>query len=494
MNAQFTGMRKWVELSVCVALLLASGSAQAATVLQLQPIATGVPNVTYVTNAGDGSGRLFITLQDGRIVVFDGTQVLPTPFLDIRALVSTGGERGLFSVAFHPNYAINGFFFIDYTDVNGDTVVARYSVSVNPNIANPNSAVIVLAQQQPFANHNGGQLQFGPDGFLYIGMGDGGSAGDPFNNAQNLGAILGKMLRIDVDSAVPYAIPPGNPFVGVQGARGEIWALGLRNPWRFTFDRLTGDMFIADVGQDMWEEADFQPASSLGGENYGWRFMEGNHCFNPPAACTDGTLSLPILEYSHLAGGCSITGGYRYRGVDFPEIFGIYFFADFCSGLISGAVPDGLGGWTVVPMLDTAFAITTFGEDEAGELYLGHSSPVDGTIYRVTTVSTLAAITLQAPADLSVLTSPPTFAWTPDGGTNNGFAVDLSLTTAFTPFWSTRENLRMTITATSWAMPIAVWNRIPAGRQVFWRVRGADLSQQPLSVITSGQVRSFVKQ
>ena len=350
--------------------------------IKVEPIVTGLANPVAITHSGDGLGRLFIVLQTGQILVYDGTQVLPVPFLDISSLVSTGGERGLLSVAFHPNYAANGLFYVNYTDKQGDTVIAQYAVSDDPNIAASDSAVILLTIAQPFSNHNGGELQFGPDGYLYIGMGDGGSAGDPQNNAQNLGTLLGKMLRIDVNNGVPYTIPPDNPFVGDPEARDEIWALGLRNPWRFSFDRLTGDLFIADVGQNDWEEVDFQPANSPGGENYGWRLMEGNHCFNPPTDCNDGTLTLPILEYDHSL-GCSITGGYRYRGTQIPQLEGTYIFGDFCSGRIWGAKEDSSGGWSTIELLDTDFLITAFGEDEAGEIYFIHYDPSDGAIYRI---------------------------------------------------------------------------------------------------------------
>jgi glucose/arabinose dehydrogenase len=320
--------------------------------IKVEPIVTGLANPVAITHSGDGSGRLFIVLQTGQILVYDGSQVLPVPFLDISTLVSTGGERGLLSVAFHPNYATNGLFYVNYTDTQGDTVIAQYTVSDDPNIADPDSAAILLTIAQPFSNHNGGQLQFGPDGYLYIGVGDGGSAGDPDDNAQNLGTLLGKMLRIDVDSGVPYTIPPDNPFVGDPEARDEIWAFGLRNPWRFSFDRLTGDLFIGDVGQDSWEEVNFQTATSSGGENYGWRLMEGNQCFNPPTDCNDGTLTLPILEYNHSL-GCSITGGYRYRGTQIPQLEGTYVVGDFCSGRIWGANDAGSGGWSAIELLDT---------------------------------------------------------------------------------------------------------------------------------------------
>jgi glucose/arabinose dehydrogenase len=334
----------------------------------LTPVATGLSSPLGVLSAPDGSGRLFIVQQGGQIRIFDGQQVRSTPFLNISSLVSCCNERGLLGLAFHPQYSSNGFFYINYTNKAGNTVVARYTVSPDPNIANPNSAQIVISIDQPSSNHNGGQLQFGPDGFLYIGMGDGGGSGDPDNRAQNLSDLLGKMLRIDVDGTPPYSIPADNPFVGTPGARAEIWAYGLRNPWRFSFDRLTGDLFIADVGQNQWEEIDLQPAASAGGENYGWRRMEGNHCFNPSTGCNDGTLTLPILEYDHSL-GCSVTGGYRYRGTRFAGMRGVYFFADYCSGQIWGAT-DNSGVMTRFDFIDTDFSITSFGEDESGELYV----------------------------------------------------------------------------------------------------------------------------
>ena len=252
--------------------------------LTLKPIITGVNRPVAVTHAGDGSGRLFVTLQAGQIIIYDGEEVLPTPFLDILSLVGCCGERGLLSAAFHPNYASSGFFFVNYTNNSGDTVIARYSVSSDPNLADPDSAVILMTISQPFSNHNGGQLNFGADGYLYIGMGDGGSAGDPGDRAQDPAELLGKMLRIDVDGALPYGIPPTNPFIGDPSTRDEIWALGLRNPWRFSFDRLTGDLFIADVGQGSREEVSFQHRSSPGSENYGWRRSVLTH---PPPVTTD---------------------------------------------------------------------------------------------------------------------------------------------------------------------------------------------------------------
>lgn len=377
-------------VSVAILVLLVSEASIAAVNIAVKLVATGLAAPVAITHAGDGSGRLFITLQSGQIVIYNGAQILATPFLDIRGLISAGGEQGLLSAAFHPNYVGNGFFYVSYTDAAGDSVIARYSVSVDPNKADSASGVVLLTIAQPFTNHNGGQLQFGPDGYLYISIGDGGSGGDPQNNGQNLGTLLGKILRIDVDGGAPYAIPPDNPFVGTAGALNEIWAWGLRNPWRFSFDRLTGDLLIGDVGQSSWEEIDFQPANSAGGENYGWRLMEGNNCFNPPTNCNDGTLTLPILQYDHTLGRCSVTGGYRYRGSANPDLDKIYFYGDYCTGEIWGAQEDGMGGWTTTELLDTSFLISTFGEDEAGELYVAQFSSPNGAIYQIVQTNSTA--------------------------------------------------------------------------------------------------------
>lgn len=334
-----------------------------------------------ITHAGDGSGRLFITEQSGTIKIFSGTSVRERPFLDIRNLVLAGGERGLLSVAFHPDYARNGFFFVNYTDrPGGHTIVARYSASSgDPNVADPASRIQIIRIEQPFSNHNGGQLQFGPDGFLYIGMGDGGAGGDPGNRAQNLLELLGKMLRLDVDRGLPYTIPADNPFLNRNDARHEIWASGLRNPWRFSFDRQTGDMFIGDVGQNAFEEISFQPASSRGGENYGWRRMEGLHCFNPSTGCNQEGLVLPIIEYPQTDGSCSVTGGYRYRG-RFSSLRGLYIYGDYCSGKIWGASQGSDGRWTTTLLLQTSLNISSFGEDESGELYV---ADLNGNVYRL---------------------------------------------------------------------------------------------------------------
>ncbi|MCU0479114.1 MAG: PQQ-dependent sugar dehydrogenase [Chloroflexi bacterium] len=348
----------------------------------LRAVASGLDRVVALAHAGDGSSRLFVVEQPGRIRILDGAQARPAPFLDISTLVSCCGERGLLSAAFHPQYATNGAFYVYYTNTNGDLVLARYRVSADANVADPASGAILLTIPHPgYANHNGGHVAFGADGRLYLSTGDGGGGGDPDGNAQDLGSLLGKVLRLAVDGGAGYSVPPDNPFVSTPGARPEIWAYGLRNPWRIAFDRRTDDLFIADVGQGSREEIDFEPAGA-GGRNYGWVRMEGSLCYRPSTGCNDGTLTLPVLEYSH-ALGCSVTGGYRYRGRSAAGLDGAYLFGDYCSGRVWGGIQDGAGAWSSVELVDTAYNITTFGEDESGELYLvayGASS----TIYRIT--------------------------------------------------------------------------------------------------------------
>jgi glucose/arabinose dehydrogenase len=288
-------------------------------------------------------------------------------------------------LAFHPDFSSNGFFFFFYIDLHGNTVIARYKAASGSDTADASSATLVLTFDQPFGNHNGGQLAFGPDGFLYISTGDGGGGGGASNNAQNLGSPLGKILRIDVDKGSSYAIPSTNPFVNRENVKGEIWVYGLRNPWRFSFDRQTNALFIGDVGQENIEEIDLLPGNSRGGENFGWRLMEGSECFNPSSGCNDGALQLPILEYSHAGANCSVVGGYRYRGKEFPFMDGIYFFGDFCSGRIWGAGNE-QGSWEMRQLLDTSLSISTFGEDEKGETYIGHLNSGqndNGSIYRL---------------------------------------------------------------------------------------------------------------
>ncbi|MCS7222642.1 MAG: PQQ-dependent sugar dehydrogenase [Anaerolineae bacterium] len=342
---------------------------------------SGFQQPVYVAHAGDAN-RLFVVERVGRIQLIKRGQTQSQPFLDITDRVgSTGSEQGLLSVAFPPDFAVSGVFYVNYTDRRGDTVIVRYRVLADdPNQGDPTSEQILLQIDQPAENHNGGQLQFGPDGYLYIGMGDGGRAGDPWGNAQNLNVLLGKLLRIDVSAPEAYAIPPDNPFIGQPEARPEIWALGLRNPWRFSFDRATGDLFIADVGQNKYEEVNFQPAESLGGENYGWDRMEGSHCFEPATGCDPSGLVLPIAEYDH-SQGCSITGGYVYRGTRYPSLVGIYFFGDYCSGRIWGLRREPSGQWRMELLLKSSVQISSFGEDAAGEIYVvGYS---DGKIYHL---------------------------------------------------------------------------------------------------------------
>jgi len=342
-------------------------------------VASGLQAPVDITHAGDGSGRLFVVEQPGRIRVIKQGALLSVPFLDITSLVLYGGERGLLGLAFHPNYAQNGYFYVNYTrQTDGATVVARYRVSTNnPDVADSASAATLLVIPQPYANHNGGCLKFGPDGYLYIAVGDGGSGGDPQNYAQNKESLLGKLLRIDVNGGNPYAIPTDNPFVNQPGA-DEIWALGLRNPWRISFDRLTGDLYIADVGQNAWEEVNFQAANAAGGLNYGWRCREGAHPYNTSPPCNDpnflATLIDPFTEYSH-SEGRSITGGFVYRGTRYPDLYGIYFFADYVNGKIWSIkkLSDAPLTWSSRTLeLDADFNISTFGEGEDGELYVAN--------------------------------------------------------------------------------------------------------------------------
>ncbi|MDQ4058148.1 MAG: PQQ-dependent sugar dehydrogenase [Actinomycetota bacterium] len=334
--------------------------------LGLEPVAGGLDSPLGVAHAGDGSGRLFIVEQTGTIRVMRDGEVLDEPFLDVSEAIVAGGEQGLLGLAFHPDFARNGRFFIDYTDVNGDTVVAEVAVSEDPDRADEDSVRALLQVDQPYANHNGGQLAFGPDGFLYVAMGDGGSAGDPENNGQNTDVLLGKLLRLDVDSGDPYGIPDDNPFANGGGAP-EIWAYGLRNPWRFSFDSQTGDLWIADVGQGEFEEVNRRPANA-GGLNYGWDRMEGLECY-AGEDCDPAGKIVPISGYNHDS-GCSVTGGYVYRGKDFPELRGGYFFGDYCSGLIWAIDAATRGFAEPVELMASGLSISSFGLDEAGELYL----------------------------------------------------------------------------------------------------------------------------
>jgi cysteine-rich repeat protein len=349
---------------------------QAGTSVASVRVASGLSSPVYVTAPPRDVSRLFIVEQTGRIRILKWGTLLATPFLDVSAKVSCCGERGLLSMAFDPNYASNGRFYVSYTNTSGNSVVSRFQVSVNPDIAST-TETILLTQVQPFSNHNGGQLQFGPDGLLYISFGDGGSSGDPLGNGQSLVTLLGKLLRIDVSGGGAYTVPGSNPFAGATPGLDEIWAYGFRNPWRFSFDRATGDLYTGDVGQNAFEEIDFQPVSSPGGENYGWNTMEGLHCFNPSSGCDQTGLTLPVVEYGHGI-GCSVTGGYVYRGCAMPDLRGRYFYADYCSAFVKSFVIS--AGVATGKRDDTAElapggglsidSVSSFGEDARGELYI----------------------------------------------------------------------------------------------------------------------------
>lgn len=384
-------LRLFVVFALAVAGAALPATAQLANVQYtfsvdtVNPIASNLARPIGLVNAGDGSGRLFIVLQGGEIRIWDGAAVLPTAFLT--RSVSCCDERGLLGLAFHPDYENNGFFFVYYTNAVGDVTVSRYSVSAgDPNVADSTPELILFTEPHPETNHNGGQLAFGPDGYLYIALGDGGGSGDdhpPIGNGQNLDTRLGKLLRLDVDGGVPFAVPASNPFVGQPNVNDEIWAWGLRNPWRFSFDRLSGDLIIADVGQGSWEEVDFQVAGYTGGQNYGWRRMEGAHCFNPASGCDTGNLVYPILEYSHSL-GCSITGGYRLRKAG-DRADGDYFYADYCSGRVWAANRYCGGNWRTLEVADLTFNVPSFGEGEDGSVYVVRAGITTGAVYRLVT-------------------------------------------------------------------------------------------------------------
>ncbi len=376
--------------------------------VQLVRVAEGLVDPTNITNAGDGSGRIFVIQRTGQIRIIDQSgALLEEPFLDISQIVKIDHqEQGLLGQAFHPNYAENGLFYIYYSDfrTNGDHFLVEYKVSADdPNKADPESGRVLLSEEDPYTNHNGGTLKFGPDGYLYLSIGDGGAAGDPYDNAQDLSSILGKILRIDVnhEGQEPYQIPADNPFanagvlesqVGNQlaqtneyhpDARPEIWAYGLRNPWQFSFDSTNGDLYIADVGQNRWEEVNYQEGGTPGGQNYGWDKLESAHCYPPAASAAPGTPVpadtestcqpfgvAPVAEYNHDDGSCSITGLGVYRGTAAPTLDGIYFNADYCSGKFWGLARDDVGAWVYQELLDTELLPTAAGEDEAGELYI----------------------------------------------------------------------------------------------------------------------------
>ena len=368
----------------------ASGASEsAASGVRLARVKSGLGDALLATAAPGQANRLYIVQQSGKVRILQNGRMLPTPFLDVSNLISSGGERGLLGLAFHPQYASNGRFFIRYTDGAGDVQVSEFHVGSNPNAADPTSGKILLTIPHPsFANHNGGVIAFGPDGYLYIGTGDGGSGGDPNNHGQSLSTLLGKMLRIDVDHAtgtVGYAIPANNPFAGQVGLRSEIFAYGLRNPYSFSFDRQTGDLWIGDVGQDLWEEVDRATAASGGGrgDNFGWSVMEGSHCFKPATGCSTAGKAMPIAEYGHGANdsvGCAIIGGFVYRGVANAALVGRYFFGDNCSGNIWDIDAAGPGSQSPQLLLASGLHVTGWGQGADGELYVVAS---DGDLYHL---------------------------------------------------------------------------------------------------------------
>ncbi|MDR6966710.1 glucose/arabinose dehydrogenase [Flavobacterium arsenatis] len=367
-----------------LSLLLLFANALFAQTLGLTSFATGFSDPVEIVNAGDN--RLFVVEQGGTIKIVSATgTVTTTPFLNISTLISTGGERGLLGLAFHPDYANNGYFYVNYTNTSGHTVIARYSVNTsNPNLAQT-PGTILLTINQPFSNHNGGTIKFGPDGYLYIGMGDGGSGGDPNGYGQNINSLLGKMLRIDVDGTAPYTSPATNPYVGVAGA-DEIWAIGLRNPWKFSFDSLNGDLWIADVGQQNVEEINKEPYTSAG-LNYGWKCYEGSAPYATSGCAPIGTMTFPYAEYSSATGSpyCSITGGYVYRGNTYPAMQGKYFFADYCSNKIGKVETDGT--LTFSPTMPGG-SYTSFGVDINGEIYV--ASADNGVVYKLVDTNPLS--------------------------------------------------------------------------------------------------------
>lgn len=363
--------------------------------ITLELVTSGLDGPVSVTHAGDQ--RLFMVESPGRLRIWRDGELVAQPFLDIAPQVRSGGEQGLLSVAFHPNYNVPetpgaGLFWVNYTNLDGATVIVRYAVSSgDPDRAAPESERILLTIEQPFGNHNGGQLQFGPaegrDGerYLYIGMGDGGSGGDPLNHAQRDDTLLGKMLRLapslDPEPVAPfYTIPPDNPRVDALAPLNTIWAKGLRNPWRFSFDPMTGDLYIADVGQNAFEELHITPAGTPGGVNYGWRLMEGRACFKPSENCDTGMLVLPEVTYAQENGRCAIVGGYVYRGVQFPALSGTYLYADYCSGEIFGRSADASLALHSTVLYTHTGNLTAFGEDVNGELYVMDQA---GNVYRI---------------------------------------------------------------------------------------------------------------
>lgn len=376
-------MKKNFTLLILVCLINFVSYSQ--NIIALQPVATGFVRPATIENCGDS--RLFVVQQTGQIIIIDSTgNKRNKPFLDISdRVLSSGNEQGLLGLAFDPDYLNNGYFYVNYINKSGNTQISRFKANY-PNTASPASEKKILQIQQPFNNHNGGDTRFGPDGYLYIGMGDGGSGGDPNNNAQNPQSLLGKMLRIDVHHGNPYSIPADNPFVDSSRYKKEIWALGLRNPWRWSFDALNGNLIIADVGQETWEEVDYQ--GKAGGKNYGWRCYEGNHAYNTAGCNPQSFYKYPIYEYEHSSttGDCSIIGGFVYRGKKYSSLKGKYFFTDYCSGIIRTLVIHNPNATEEDVYHGDSYAYTTFGVDNKNEIYLANAS--NGTIYHIVPVTT----------------------------------------------------------------------------------------------------------
>jgi glucose/arabinose dehydrogenase len=398
-------------------LLVVFGAHAAPPPVTLREVASGLAYPVEIAHAGDGSGRLFVVEVEGTIRIVKDGVVQPTAFLDLTERVASGGESGLLGLAFEPGYGslAEKRFFVFYTMVDNSLRVSRFRVTAaNPDLADPASEAEVITIPHPGAtNHNGGKIAFGPDGYLYVGVGDGGRGGDPSNNAQNLTSLLGKLLRLDVDTPTGYLIPPDNPaYAGTPGARREIWAYGLRNPWRFSFDRDTGDLYIADVGQNVWEEIDYLPAASPGGVNFGWRVFEGDACFNPRTDCALLNHTAPILTYGRTSnGGYSVTGGYVYRGAHSAALRGYYIYGDYGSNHIFAAIREG-GAWTSSFLKQAPNGIqglSTFGEGEDGEVYV--ASFYGGKIFAIDGPASGAVI--NSPADGSTLTgASQLFTWT----------------------------------------------------------------------------------
>jgi glucose/arabinose dehydrogenase len=349
---------------------------------RLELIVSGLSSPLYLTSPPGDLSRLFIVEQGGLIRVIKDGVLLPAPFLDISTRISAGGEQGLLGLAFYPDYATSGRFAVHYTDPAGDTHLSIFQVSADPDVADPASEQVILTADQPYANHNGGQLTFGPDGLLYLGLGDGGAGNDPEGRAQSLSDLLGSILRVDVQTGTSYTVPADNPFVGQAGVQPEVWSYGLRNPWRFSFDRATGDLYIADVGETRYEEVDVAPSAAGGGKgtNFGWNIMEGAHCLTG-VACDQTGLTLPVFEYGHDQ-GCSIIGGYVYRGSAIPDLQGLYFYADLCQGWVrslryNAGTAIEVTDW---PTLRPGGAVFSFGEDAAGEMYVLGSS---GSVFKM---------------------------------------------------------------------------------------------------------------